>query len=181
MTHRSFRRQALAHFLDLLGSKAVSPGGGSAAALTAAVGLALVEMVSAINCSGTARLKTLRRRMEVLMDEDAKYFLNLSALYKKKERGPALQKALKKCAQTPLLICEGVFEGVRLAQSERSRTGRWLRSDLIEASILLKAAFGSAKLNVEANLGFISDKKYVTGVRGKILTWEKRWSKLRAF
>ncbi len=177
----SFRAKKLADFLDLLGSKAVSPGGGTAAALTAATGIALIEMVSAINGSGTAPLKVLRRRMESLMDEDAKYFLKLSALYKKKVKGSALQEALKKCAQAPMLVCEGSFRSARLAQAERSRTGRWLKSDLVEASILLEAAFQSAKLNVEANLRFIDDRKYVEGIRGKIMDWEKKWSKLPTF
>lgn len=181
MKKKKFRDHALAGFLDLLGSKTVSPGGGTAAALTAGIGIALVEMVSAINGSKMTQLKTLRRQMENFMDLDAFYFLKLSALTKKKERGQVFQSALKKCAETPLRICEGAFQGACLAQDEHTRTGRWLKSDLVEASILLKAAFQSAKLNVEANLGSITDKKYVESVREKISLWEKKWSNLPVF
>ena len=178
MAQKNFRRQSVTGFLDLLGSKAVTPGGGSAAALTAAIGIALVEMAASINGSGSAKARTLRRRMEILIDLDAARFSRLSALYKRKEKGVVLQNALKACAEPPIKICEGAAIGVRLAKEEWPRTSRWLKSDLVEASVLLNAAFRSGLLNVEANLALIKDKKYVADTRKKIASWEKKWQKL---
>ena len=162
----------------MLGSKAVSPGGGAAAALVAATGIALVEMAASINGSASTKPRVLRRRLETLMDLDAARFSKLSALYKRKQKGVALQAALKGCAEPPLKVCKSAFDGVRLAKEEWPRTSRWLKSDLVEAGILLQAAFRSGKLNAEANLTLIEDKDYVTRTRKKLSDWEKKWQKL---
>ncbi len=177
-----FRKQSLEHFLDVLGSEAVSPGGGTAAALTAATGLALVEMVTRINSKKKSApksakillIKLRRKRLQNIMDEDAAAFLKLSAFYKKKEKGPGYQSALKNAAAVPLEICEISLDGLLWANRECSFTGRWLMSDLVEAAVLLEAAFKSAKLNVEINLKESADKKFVSKIREKILLLERK-------
>ena len=178
-----FRQKKISYFLDKLGSDSGSPGGGAAAALTAAIGIALVEMVVRINSkrknptggkSKAARLKTLRRRMESVMDRDAAVFSKLSKLLKAKNRGTLYQTALKAAAAVPFVICKTVPEGLRLAKSEAAFTGRWLMSDLVESESLLKAAFFTGKLNVEINLNEIEDQKFVLSKRRALAVWEKK-------
>ena len=157
--------------MDKLGSSAGVPGGGAAAGLTAALGLALAEMVARINSRKTgkasaakaAKLKSLRRVMENLMDKDAAAFARLSKFYKNKDRGPKYHEALEYCAEVPLGICSAAVQGLAIARSETASTGRWLMSDLKESKLLLRAAFFSAKLNVEVNLNEIPDPFYVAG------------------
>ncbi len=167
--------------MDLLGSESVSPGGGTAAALTAALGLALVEMTARINAKKklknspgkAAKIKNARERMENLMERDAAVFLRLSAFYKKKDKGPGYQTALKNAAAVPFEICERAVQGLGWAKQEFAFTGRWLKSDLLEAVVLLEAAFESGRLNVEINLNEITDKKFVSKTRSSLLALEK--------
>lgn len=167
----AFRDDELGVFTDKLGSSSGAPGGGAAAALTAALGLALAEMVARINARRTgesskkkaSKFKSLRRSMESLMDKDAAAFEKLSKFYKDKDRGPKYREALENCAESPLGICAAVIEGLKILRSEAASTSRWLMSDLKESEILLRAAFDSAKLNVEVNLNEIPDKNYVAG------------------
>lgn len=178
----SFRKNKLSVFMDKLGSSAGAPGGGAAAALTAAMGLALGEMVAQINAKKTgerslakaAKLKALRRSMEKAMDTDAATFDRLSKFYKSKDRGPRYHEALENCAEVPMGICAAAAEGIRIVRSEAAFTGRWLMSDLKESEILLKAAFYSAKLNVDVNLNEIPDKNYVAGKRNLLNTLAKK-------
>ena len=177
----SFRLENIGRFLNQLGSDSGSPGGGSAAALTAALGIALAEMVVRINVKGkpagrkskAARLKALRQRMELVMDKDAAAFSALSRFYKTKDRGARYQAALKKAAEVPFVICETVPEALRLAESEAASTGRWLMSDLVESKTLLKAAFDAGKLNVEINLNALADKRVAAAAKKRLAALEK--------
>ncbi len=182
-----FHKQSVEHFLDVLGSEAVSPGGGTAAALTAATGLALVEMVARINSKKrsaaknvkVSKIRQCRKRLENIMDEDAATFLKLSAFYKKKDKGPRYQSALKNAAGVPLKICEISLTGLLWAKHESSFTGRWLMSDLVQASVLLEAAFRSAKLNVEINLKETADKNFVSEIRKRLFLLERKIRSLK--
>lgn len=175
----------LEQFLKDLGSKKGAPGGGAAAALTGASGSALVEMVARLNDVRTARLtKTagraegLRQKLQRLIGEDARVFLVIRSLYKKrKENGPAWQQALKKGVAVPLKICEACVDSGELARAEKDRTSRWLESDRQEALILLRAAFDSANLNVEVNLKEMTDGLFCGQMRQRIKKWRRQLQK----
>ena len=166
--NKDYRSGSVARFLDELGSSSVSPGGGSAAALCAALGLALAEMVARINDKRakkkeTAEAKKLRKRLEWLTTLDAKTFKAMSKFFKEDRKSLKFQNALRVCAKVPLEICELSLKGLRLARREENRTSRWLASDLAESGVLLEAAFYSARLNVNINLRGMLEKK----IRGK--------------
>ena len=182
-------------FLKELGSSSQTPGGGSAAALVAGAGLALLEMTARINAKKGARASgrviknTVSRRLraERLITDDADAFKEIARLMKTPARKTALQKALKKGAAVPFAICTLAYEGLLDAKNEMPRTGWWLAGDLAESAILLKAAFQAARLNVEINLKFISDKKLaarfqknLSGLQKRVLTLKRAIVKIVA-
>ena len=165
-------------FLADLGSSKGAPGGGAAAALTGAVGIALVEMVARLNdkrlqkSSGNAqKAEALRKKLQNLISEDARAFQRIQRAYPFRKKNPvAWQNTLKNGSQPPLKIAELVHQGSQLLRKEDGRTSPWLKSDLMESWILLRAAYGSALLNVEINLKGIDDKEFNKRARKKLKT-----------
>ena len=163
-------------FLEALGSKKGAPGGGAAAALTGATGVALVEMISRLNdvrhghsSRAAQKAAALRREFQSLIGKDAKAFEKIKKIYKDHKKKPAAwQSALKNGAGVPLLICEACVQATALAQKERARTSAWLESDRKESIILLQAAFESAVLNIEINLKGITDKAFNARAKKRI-------------
>ena len=160
-----------------LSSQRGAPGGGAAAALTGALGVSLLEMtvrINALRVKGAGKkdlerkvkwLGGARRSLLSLMAKDAEAFEKIAELYRKKEKGPAWQGALKKGAVIPYQIAEIASGAGELLPEEAPRTSAWLFSDLKESALLLSAAFDSASLNVEVNLKEIRDKRIVRGMR----------------
>ena len=87
-------KQSCEDFLDVLASKEPVPGGGGAAALVGAVGVALGHMVGALTVGKkkyadvqedilalNARAEALRARLVELVEEDARAFEPLSRAY----------------------------------------------------------------------------------------------------
>ena len=171
----------LERFLLDLGSAKGSPGGGAAAALTGALGAALVEMTAGLNdkrlkhSSGNAlRARLLRKKLHRLMATDQAAFGRIQEAYAKRKSAPASwQSALKNGASIPLAVCLACVESSRVAKKERSRTSAWLESDRREALTLLRAAFDSARLNVEINLKGIRDTRFKTQTQRKLTTWRR--------
>ena len=165
-----FEKQTIRKFLEALGSGSSTPGGGSAAAMTAAIGAALIEMVARINHrrrkesaakTRIALIKKNRLRLMKLAAKDAEAFTKLSKLFKERQSGPKLQKALRMSALVPFEICGLSLKTLDLGAQEIRRTSRWLSSDLAEAGVLLEAAFCSARFNVEINLKSMTNQALV--------------------
>jgi methenyltetrahydrofolate cyclohydrolase len=179
----NYATSPMKRFLDELGSVSTSPGGGSAAALTAASGMALLEMTARINLEREfkktakknpkvnqriAEIKKLRYLVLSIVTKDAKTFTSLVPAFKKDKSSPEYQKALKKSAEAPLEICEWICRATELGMDERLRTSRWLASDLAEAAVLLEAAFISARMNVDINLKSLKDTAHAADVNAKL-------------
>ena len=173
---RDYSKEKMNDYLEALGSSSASPGGGSAAAVAACLGTALVGMVVGINNqrelkknpASKPELDKKQRNIQKLQDllqacitRDAEVFAKLTACSGNIGESAASQKALKECASVPLEIAERAAEAVDLCLHEKGRTGDWLLSDLHEAAVLLQAAFKSARFNVEINLKSIRDADYV--------------------
>ncbi len=168
----NFSRLPVDKFLSELGSAKPAPGGGAAAAMCAALGLSLYEMVLRIN----ARIHPVKLKKAAkvhknvhtclsILQEDAQAFLKISQLYKTGQKGSACQNALKNGAEVPYKIIQIAKHTLKETTSEHAHTSAWLKSDLVEAELLLKASIAAAALNVEINLKGISDKRYVEKMR----------------
>ncbi len=165
----NFAKWSISQFLNELGSDAPCPGGGSAAALTGAVGVSLLEMTARINLKRALkknrltiiRIQSLRSKLIKLASLDARAFMKISKLFKSKRESVEFQRALLQGAKVPYEICGRSCEALKFCLAEKSKTSAWLLSDLKEAGMLLRAAFSAGRLNVEINLKEMRDKKQV--------------------
>ncbi|HBO97265.1 MAG TPA: hypothetical protein DE315_07615 [Candidatus Omnitrophica bacterium] len=159
---KPFRNYSLSEYTRVLSLKVPAPGGGSAAAVTAALGAALLSMVANYSLGKTssraneqkikASLKTserLRKRFLALVDLDARAYLNV---VKTRKAAPAKRNAARrKAREVPLEACKLCYKAVQLAPTLVRYGNKYLVSDVKVALELLLAAFNSAKLNVEIN------------------------------
>ena len=179
-------QDTLKKYLDDLAAKLPAPGGGSAAALTAATGAALISMVANFTI-GKEKYKfveeeikkvlssseDLRQKLINLVDEDVTAYKKLSSAYKlskdspedKRKREQAMQEGLKEALATPLEVCKLSHQAVKLCPVMSEKGNANLISDVGVAVALLASAFQSALLNVEINLKSIKDNEFILKIR----------------
>jgi len=185
------REILLDSYLKKLAAKTPTPGGGSAAALTAALGAALISMaakyilkralgrsvckrVIAISSSSEKALE----RLELLMNEDEKAYLRLATEIKKR-RPKNILGLYKDAVGVPLKVC-GITAGLMRGSAELCRYSKTsIISDVAEAALLLEAAFLSAKLNVEINLRSIGSADYKNKIRSALRRDERNMLKAK--
>jgi formiminotetrahydrofolate cyclodeaminase len=165
-------------FLERLGSSDPVPGGGSAAALAAAMGAALVAMVAELTIGRPAyaeheatlrhlRFDALDRRTELmsLAQEDATaYDVVVRARHLPKDteaeretRTGALQEAMKEAARIPLRAAVVASEVLDLAARIAPIGNRNATSDAGVGAQLAAAGLRGALLNVRINLPYLAD------------------------
>jgi formiminotetrahydrofolate cyclodeaminase len=168
-------------WLDELASAAPAPGGGAAAAVQAAVGAALLEMVcnltigkpryaAVADAMTAARVEAAAARAEALelADADTKAFSAVSEAYRlprdQEDRPARIQQALVGAAEVPLRTADLATRLIALAGRIRPDANRTVVSDVAVAAVSARAALESAVVNVEVNLALITD----AGVRERL-------------
>lgn len=163
-------------FLSVLASKAAVPGGGGAAALVGAAGVALGNMVGCLTEGKkkyaaveadiqrlNARAGELRRELEGLVEADAEAFAPLAKAYSIPKDDPAwakiMEKALDAACAVPLEILEKCAEGVALAEEYAAKGSVLAVSDAGCAALFCKAAMQAAGLNVSINTRLMADRE----------------------
>ncbi|MBL7068671.1 MAG: cyclodeaminase/cyclohydrolase family protein [Candidatus Omnitrophica bacterium] len=168
-----YARDTIKRYLDDLAAKKAAPGGGSAAALEAATGCALISMVLNFTISnkryaavkekaesGLKRSEELRKGLLRLIDEDVKAYGSLSKGFK--NHSPGLKRLYKDACNVPYDICRLTNEGMDLCGELVSFGNKNLITDTAIAALMLESAFFGARLNVYINLKYINDKGYVS-------------------
>jgi len=175
----------LPELLAEFASAGPTPGGGSAAALTSAVGLSLIAMVARMPRTkhGTDEdrqaldgvllaVEHLAQHALDLVDDDAAAYDAVVAAYRKPkatedqkvERRSAIEAALRGAAEVPLEVMRSCRAGLGAAL-EAARTGNpSASSDVGVAVELLGAALRGAALNVRVNLSSLTETGYVDAV-----------------
>ena len=159
---KPFKNYTLDQYLEVLSQKKPVPGGGSAAALTAALGAALLSMAAnyslgrdhpeGVDRKLKALLKkteTIRKRLCKLIDLDAQAYLKV--VETRKASLVQRQQALKKAREVPGEVCRLCYQAVHLAPYLIEKGNRYLISDVEGGVEMLLAAFKAAKANVEIN------------------------------
>lgn len=186
--------QRVIDFVAATASKEPTPGGGAIAALTAATGAALAEMVANLTFGKKgyeavqpemeelqAKAEAIRKRMLELSQADAdvfNIFMNALGLPKntdeeKAARTAAIQQAYKDAAMVPFEIGELANQIFDLAELTSRKGNRNLITDGIIAAINARAAVKSAFLNVRINLSGIKDESFVEELTSKMYAIEK--------
>ncbi|KXB83724.1 cyclodeaminase/cyclohydrolase family protein [Veillonella parvula] len=186
--------QRVIDFVAATASKEPTPGGGAIAALTAATGAALAEMVANLTVGKKGyeavqpemkalqvKAEEIRNRMLELSQADADVFnIFMKALglpkntdEEKAIRTEAIQQAYKDAAMVPFEIgglANQIFDLAELASRKGNQN---LITDGIIAAINARAAVKSAFLNVRINLSGIKDESFVAELTSKMYAIEK--------
>jgi formiminotetrahydrofolate cyclodeaminase len=176
-----FRDHTIAEFVERLASSAPVPGGGSASAITGALGAALVRMVVALSLDKpkyAAYDRTLRQadqiaarsldRLLALADEDAAAYASLSAAFKMPKTSPedvaarqfAIHAAARQAALAPLQVLHECFDVLVEAEAIAGRSNLNARSDAATAASLAEAGARGAAANVLINLSSTGDDAF---------------------
>jgi methenyltetrahydrofolate cyclohydrolase len=165
-------------WLEELGERGPAPGGGSAAAITAAMAAALVAMAARLSRDSwdeaggvSAQTTALRDRLAALAQADADDYAESLRVLENLETIPAdrrdraLASALDRAAQTPLLIAETAGDVATLAYQARERVELRVQADVDAALALAVAAAQAAARLVEVNLSATRDDPRVQQAR----------------
>jgi len=165
-------------YLDDLAARLPAPGGGSAAALSAALGASLLSMV--VNFTlGKPKYAEYEDELKNTLEKSEKLrleFLNLVDLdvtaYQSKDPRIALN--------VPFMAARLCLEAIRLCPPLIKKGNINLISDVAVAAVLLEGAFASACINVDINLKYLKDdKKFGQRVKKELKQKEKEIRRIR--
>jgi formiminotetrahydrofolate cyclodeaminase len=172
--------------LNAFRSPEPTPGGGSASALSGAVGASLLAMVAGLpkpraqSPEDTERLTVaggrcaaIGDRLAALMDRDSSaYDLVVAAFRLPKStedeeaaRGIRIQEALRSATEAPLDVMRACADAIGLAAVVAAFGNRNASSDVQVGLELLRAGLRGAKANVDVNLPGIKDETFAAAVR----------------
>ena len=171
-SNRNFKLQTCEDFIEVLASKAAVPGGGGAAALTGAIGIALGNMVGSltvgkktyadvedeiIECKKEA--DEIAKEFLELMDKDAEAFEPLSRAYGLPKSTPEEIAEKEEIMENALNVA--CARGIDLVEVFAAKGSRIALSDAGVGATLLKSAMQGASLNVYINTKSMKDRKRV--------------------
>jgi len=183
--------ETLHRYLDDLASAQPTPGGGSTAALSGAMGAALASMVCRITIGKETyagvrqeieellrRTEYLRSRFQQLIQEDIEAYGHLSASYKlpretseeRKYRTDMIQKQLVEAALVPLEVVECAAELIQLCQRIAEIGGITVLSDIETGAILASCAGKGAAFMVRINVRSIKNDTLVVEFEDRLNT-----------
>ena len=178
--------KSITEYLSALASSAPAPGGGSSAAVSGAMGAALVSMVANLTI-GRAKyadyqhlaqdtINSTSRLIHELTEcihKDMKAFDGVMAALRmpkdtdaeKAERSQALQEAYKIATGAPVETADKCLEVMRLAEGLLFKSNTTAAVDLSAAALEARAGILIAVENVNVNLAAIRDGEYVADMR----------------
>ena len=172
-----YQNASVRRYVDDLAARIPAPGGGSAAAMTAALGAACISMV--INFTlGKPRYAKYEEELKKLLDTSEKLrseFLRLVDLDVEAFKSKDARKAL----DVPLMVARLSYEGAKLCPPLLKKGNVNLISDVGCAVVFLEAAFVSACMNVRINLRSMDDKKLCDSISRELLRREKAIKRVR--
>ena len=178
-------QQTIESFLEDLGAKQPTPGGGAASALTAAQGAALIEMVARFSLgkkgSGNAtidwdaiaaEMAAHRRTFLDLAERDQAAFARVMDCYKREDSDPdkatALEEALVGAAEPPLQTIELAWKILGSLEPWVQKANAHVISDAGIAVAHLQAAIASSEFNVAINTKFMRNEQQSSSLRDRL-------------
>ena len=175
----AMKEQRIEEFINDLSSSAPTPGGGGAAGLVAAVGMALGDMVLSLTTGKKkyARFQDemdelikkadeLQEKLLISMDEDAKAFEPLAKAYampketfeEVDKRNQVMEEALYDAAKAPLDMMHLIIEAMLVIERVTEIGSKLAISDAGCGIQMCGAALNSASLNVYINTKMMNDR-----------------------
>jgi methenyltetrahydrofolate cyclohydrolase len=175
-------RRTLASFIDELASSSPAPGGGSVAALSGALGAALISMVCNLTIGKKkyagveedvkkvlAQSEALRKQFLDLSEKDTVAFNKVMEAFslpkdtepQKALRAAAVREATKEATLVPLEVMKHCIDALALAQEVAAKGNVNSVSDAGVSGLMLHAACQGAALNVRINLNSLGDADFV--------------------
>ena len=160
-------------FVDALADKSSVPGGGSAAALNAAMGAALILMAAGVTIKRKATpqadkdfltpyLKTVenyKNEFKNLMAEDAAAYLEVINLKKQAIVDEVkLSRAQVYAAEVPLITSQKAQELLKIIDIVEEKIAKIIVSDILCARALIIAALKCCAENIKTNLPYVTDE-----------------------
>ena len=188
-----FKEQKVKEFIQDLSSSSPSPGGGSVAALIAAIAGSLNSMVYSLTVNKKAfealdgetkkfvldfkeaSDKFITKSLH-FMEKDREYFNKLMDCYKlpkntieeKEKREKAIYESTLKAMQTPLELAREAYEFYDNIDVCLRHGNKMLISDASCAAICLSAAIDSAIVNVKVNLNSFRNRKFAEEIEAEL-------------
>ncbi len=183
----------LGHCLAMTASSNPTPGGGAIAAMTAASGVALVEMLAHLTIGKQGyeavestmqdivdRLPAMRERFLALADKDAQVFDAFMAALRLPKDSPdqvayrkdQLQVCYREAAKVPFEIGCLAYSLLKDAEVVIRDGNRNATTDGIIGAINARAAVKAAFLNVKINLSGIKDPAFVKELENQMAAIE---------
>lgn len=173
-----YKTESLTKYLDDLSARSATPGGGSAAAMNAAMAASLISMV--INFTlGKPKYSKYEAELKVALSKSNKLkndFLSLVDLDVKAFRSKDHRKAM----DVPLMLARLCYEGAKLLPPLIKKTNTNLISDVAVAAVFLDSAFSAACFNVDINLKMLDDDKLTNLVNKELRLKAKLVKQIRA-
>jgi glutamate formiminotransferase/formiminotetrahydrofolate cyclodeaminase len=180
----------VADFVDELSRESPAPGGGSVAALCAALSAALTSMVAnltfgrkgfednwALMNNLAEQAQKLKAEFIAAIDDDTKAFNGIGEARKlpkdtddnKRLRDQAIEQANKDATLVPLLVLEKTVKAIEIAEIVASKGNPNTLSDAGVAGLTARAAADGALYNVLINLQSLGDQTFTTEIRQRAL------------
>jgi len=172
-----YYNSSIEDFLNELGSKNSTPGGGSAAALTGALNAAVINFIANLtigkekykDVEGQAKFilaesEQIKREMLKMMDQDSEILSKILASYKKGNKA----ETKNICNDAVEFSLDMTKRAVRLMELtlEISKIGnKMLASDFEVAAYIGDAAVGSSIANIKINLKSLDDSEYKDNIK----------------
>ena len=171
------------------------PGGGSMAALCAALAAGLAEMVARLTVGRQDdpalnnemnqlidRAQALRGDLTRAVDLDSDAYTKVMVAYRmpkttnedKLLRSEAIQEALKEAARVPLAVAEMAVDALELASLAVSKGNKNAVTDGLAGALMARSAVMAAAANVRVNLQGITDEAFVRKARARTELLEKK-------
>ncbi|WP_067617915.1 cyclodeaminase/cyclohydrolase family protein [Alicyclobacillus acidiphilus] len=180
--------QSIRQFLADAASSAPTPGGGSVAALAAALGAAMSAMVANVSKRRApddtvqtlddlvARMNEAITSFERILNADSVAFdtyMNALRLPKqtaaeKAARTAALQAAMASATEVPIELAQACLDALKASRGSLPLATPFILSDLGLAVLLLETAGQSALLTAAGNLASLTDESIRVQVRERI-------------
>ncbi|MBI4318293.1 MAG: cyclodeaminase/cyclohydrolase family protein [Chloroflexi bacterium] len=188
-------------FVDDLASSAPAPGGGSVAALSGALGAALISMVCNLTIGKEKykdveadvkgileRSEKLRRELMDLLEADTQLYGKVIAAYRlpkntdeeKNARLAAIDQALKEACGVPMQIAAACAELIELCEPAVQKGNVGAISDVGVGVLMAQAGLESATLNVKINLGSIKDAEFVQQAGETLASYLRNKAEIKA-